>query len=106
MIKQYLVCVQQKYQQKDGEYWNLKALLGTSRKGRYYTDLKQAITELQTYIAKQNSGERTEKTVVNGIGIDMVIDAESAKDMAVVDWYIKVREVTPWEDCLKMQYKR
>ena len=105
MIKQYLVCVQQKHQQKDGEYYNLRLLVGDGFRKRYYNDLGQALKELQAYIAKQNRGERTETTVVNGFGIDMVIDAESAKDLAVVDWYIKVREVTPWEDCLQMSYK-
>lgn len=104
MGKQYLVCVQQKNQQKDGEYWNLKALLGTSLKGRYYTDLQQAMRDLQSYIAKQNRGERTETQYINGIGIEMVIDAETAKDFAVVDWYIKEREVTPWEEVLRMNY--
>ena len=104
MGKQYLVCVQQKHQLKSGEYWNLKALLGTSLKGRYYTDLKQAVTELQRYIATQNRGEHTETQYVNGIGIEMVIDAETAKDFAIVDWYIKEREVTPWKEVMQMNY--
>lgn len=107
MIKQYLVCVQQKHQVKNGEYYNLRLVAGDSNffRKRYYNDLGEAMRVLQRYIAQQNRGERTETTVVNGFGIDMVIDAETAKDMAVVDWYIQEREVTPWREVMRMNYE-
>lgn len=105
MIKQYLVLVQQKHQQKNDEYYNLRLVYGDSNffRKRYYNTLEEAMSKLQAYIAQQNRGERTETTVVNGIGIDMVIDAETAKSTAVVDWIIKVREVTPFEEVARMK---
>lgn len=96
MTKQYLVCVQQKYQQADGTYTNLGKLMRSFSKP-YYTSLDEAMRDLKQFVESKNQGARTETQVVNGIGIDFVIDAESAANLAVVDWYIKVREVTPWE---------
>lgn len=100
-MKQYLVCVQQKWQQESGEYWNLKALIGNSLKARFYNNLEEALEDLQKIIAIKNRGERTETQYINGIGIEMVIDAETAKREAVVDWYIKEREVTPWVEVMR-----
>lgn len=106
MSKQYLVCVQQKHQLKTGEYYNLRLVAGDSNflRKRYYDDLSEAMKALQKYIARQNRGERTETTYCGGIGIETVIDAESAKDLAVIDWYIKERDVTPWKDVIRMNY--
>ena len=101
MFKQYLVCVQQKHQQKSGEYYNLYKIMRGLR-GSYYLSLDEAMSDLQKYIAEKNKGERTETTVVNGIGIDLVIDAETAKSQAVVDWYISEREVTKWSRLTQM----
>lgn len=96
MTKQYYVGVQQKYHQADGTYLNLaKIMRGISRS--YYTSLDLAMSDLKRFVESKNQGARTETQVVNGIGIDFVIDAESAANLAVVDWFIKVREVTPWE---------
>lgn len=101
MKKQYSVGVQCKYQQEDGTYLNLARLMRTGYKS-YYDDLESAVADLKTYIEERNKGARTEKTVVGGIGIETVIDAETADSLTVVDWYIKVREVTPWETVARM----
>ena len=104
MKKQYLVKVQQKWQAKEGnnEYWNLARLMGGINK-TFYTSLETAMIDLKKYVEDCNRGARTERTVVNGIGIDFVVDAESAADDVVVDWKIQVREVTPWETVAEME---
>lgn len=96
MKKEYLVCVQEKYQQKDGTYYNLAKLM-RGMKYSTYSSLDEAMRDLKKFIESKNKGARTETQVVNGIGIDFVIDPETADDLTVVDWYIKCREVTPWE---------
>lgn len=101
MRKEYLVCVQEKHQQAEGMYYNLAKImrgLGYST----YPSLGMAMRDLKKFVEQKNKGARTETTIVNGIGIDFVVDAESAQDFAVVDWYIKEREVSPWEIVAKM----
>ena len=104
MTKQYLVLVQQKYQQKDGDWWNLRVLLGDSAMGRkrYYTDLAEAKKKLAEYLAKQNRGARVERTAVGGIGLLTEIDEDTANDLTVVDWVIQEREVTPFVEIERM----
>ena len=104
MAKEYFVGVQLKRQENTGEYYNLKALLGTLSRGRYYTSLTTARKELKEYIAKQNKkGARTERSVVGGIGILMEVTEEEAQGEKVVNWWIRGRKVTPWEDVDRMK---
>lgn len=96
MRKEYLVCVQEKYQQAEGTYYNLAKIM-RGLKYSSYPSMESAMRDLKKFVEQRNKGARTETTIVNGIGIDFVVDAESADDLTVVDWYIAVREISPWE---------
>lgn len=105
MKKQYLVGVQQRYQQKDELYTNL-ATYCYGIKRRYFTSLDEAKMELKKFIEKNDpkkkvygtDGKRYESGgSAGGIGISVQSDKDTDRDMEVVDWYIKEREVTPWE---------
>ena len=99
MAKEYLVCVQHKYQEEKGDYSNLKAMNGTLRaSGVYYSNLTEARKDLKAYIAKQNKkGARTERKDLCGLGILVEFTEEEADRARVIKWFIKKRTVTPWE---------
>lgn len=96
MIKQYEVLVQQKCDRGTDRYCSLGRLMKSIKKP-YYNSLDDALHDLKIFVERHNKGARVEQSVVGGIGIDFVIDKETADSLAVVDWKIRVREVTPFE---------
>lgn len=96
MTEQYLVSVQKKYQEKSGEWYNLARLVGGIGK-TYFRTLECAKSALEKYIADNNNGARTETTKCGSIGIDFVLDEETANEQRVIHWKIEKRLVTPFE---------
>lgn len=79
MKDQYLVCIQKRYQEKEGIYYNLRKLLYGLNSGMYYISLEDAKRDLDEYIKKQSRGARTETTHIGGgIGISLEIDESDA----------------------------
>ena len=101
MTKQYLVCVQHRYQENENTFYNLRRLVYGFNGGNYYLELERAKADLERYIKDHARGERTETTQCGMIGISSHIDKETAYQHEVTNWYIKVREVTPWEEVEK-----
>lgn len=102
--KEYLVMVQQRYQQKEGKHSNLAAIMGGFGK-RCYGDLERAKADLRKFIEQNDpskkvygkNGKRYESCgSAGGLGMSIECDKDTDRDMEVVDWYIKEREVTPW----------
>lgn len=92
---EYLVMVQHKYQVEENRWSNVGFLTDGKR---YYDTLEEAEEALRRYVAEWNRGRRTETTKCGGVGIDLEVDKVSVDRMIVVHWYIKKREVTPWEE--------
>ena len=66
--------------------------------GRYTFKTKEsAVDALNTLIRDRNRGARVETYVCGGIGIDTVVDEDSANDMRIVDWRIRKQYKTQWE---------
>ena len=58
---------------------------------------EEAKVELAKLIRERNKGARIETTTCGMIGIDLVIDEESAKHMEIVHWEIQKQWRSDWE---------
>ena len=56
-----------------------------------------AMAALQQEISRSSRGSRTETTVVNGIGIDLVVDEKTAHDREIMDWKLVRQYRSKWE---------
>lgn len=66
--------------------------------GQYTFKSKEAAVDaLNALIRERSKGARVETCVCGGIGIDTVIDEDTANDMRIVDWKIRKQYKTPWE---------
>ena len=104
MKKEYAVMAQQKFQQAENKWTNVRAYLEGFGK-RFYGSEKEAKAGLNDYVSMWNkeyvydsNGKRIETSTCGGIGVDFVASKKLDDDMRVVAWKIKVRDVTPWED--------
>lgn len=57
----------------------------------------EAVDALNKLIRQRSKGARVETQVCGGIGIDFVIDEDTANDMRIVDWKIRKQWKTKWE---------
>ena len=66
--------------------------------GQYtFKSKEEAADALNALIRERSKGARVETCVCGGIGIDTVIDEDTANDMRIVDWMIRKQYKTPWE---------
>ena len=98
MKEQFLVCVQHKHQEKNGEFYNLAKLMHGFNT-MYYKTLEEAKTDLNKYITEHNNRKPgIETTKVGCIGVDFEVDQQLIDDNKVIHYYIKKRFVTPFEE--------
>lgn len=78
--------------------WNPKRTGQSMAAQQLFDTYKEALTELGKMIWKLNHRKAgVETTVCNGIGIDLVVDEQTAKDGEIVYWEIQKRWVSDWE---------
>lgn len=66
--------------------------------GQYTFKSKEAAVDaLNALIRERSRGARVETCVCGGIGIDTVIDEDTANDMRIVDWKIRKQYKSKWE---------
>lgn len=66
--------------------------------GQYTFKSKEAAVDaLNALIREHSKGARTETCVCGCIGIDTVIDEDTANDMRIVDWKIRKQYKSKWE---------
>ncbi len=66
--------------------------------GQYTFKSKEAAVDaLNALIRERSKGARVETCVRGGIGIDTVIDEDTANDERIVNWKIRKQYKTPWE---------
>lgn len=66
--------------------------------GQYTFKSKEAAVDaLNALIRERSKGARVETCVCGGIGIDTVIDEDTANDMRIVDWRIRKQYKSKWE---------
>ena len=94
MKKEYSVLV--KFRKSETKWHNATSIvLGLNR--RHVNTYEEAKDVLETALERFNGKPKVERQDCNGIGIDIVIDERSAKVMEIIDYKIKVREVSEWE---------
>ena len=106
MRKQYLLKVQFADDVTENRWWNGARLDPMAKPGqRFYDSLEDAKAALNRLMAKANqahvydkNGKRIEtKSIGGGFTADLEIDRKVDEDNRIVNWSIKVREVTEWE---------
>lgn len=58
---------------------------------------QDAVDALNKLIRQRSKGARIETNYCGGIGIDTVIDEDTANDLRIVAWKIRKQWKTPWE---------
>lgn len=103
MKKQYIVMAQHRYQVAEGRWTNVRR---TVDGGLFYERKADAQAAIKRYLAKWNKaysygadGKRRETDAIGGgFAADMIIDSKLDRENQVVEWKIKVREVTDWTE--------
>ena len=66
--------------------------------GQYTFKSKEAAVDaLNALIRERSKGARVETCVCGDIGIDTIIDEDTANDMRIVDWRIRKQYKSKWE---------
>ena len=70
---------------------------GVSNDAYLFKSKEAAVDALNALIRERSKGARIETCVCGGIGIDTVIDEDTANDMRIVDWRIRKQYKSKWE---------
>lgn len=102
LIPVWQVAYQDAWMKRSGKrFWllaNPNAPKNANWVGQYTFKSKEAAVDaLNALIRERSKGARTETCVCGGIGIDTVIDEDTANDMRIVDWRIRKQYKSKWE---------